>query len=99
MASEAARLALYNRLGEVIGEDNAGTLMEALPMHPAEQNATKDDIERVETRFEARFDRLEARIDGLHDVMRDQLRTYTVTTVGAMTVLTAVFGALLAVFR
>jgi hypothetical protein len=37
--------------------------------------------------LEHRFDRLESKLD-------QQIRTYTVTTVGAMTGLTAIFGVI-----
>ncbi len=63
-------------------------------------------FEQVDQRFEqldGRFDRMgrrfetvEGRMYGLQDVIRDQLRTYTVTMVGGMTALTAIFAALLA---
>jgi hypothetical protein len=45
--------------------------------------ATRIDIERLERRL----DRLESKLD-------QQIRTYTVTTVGAMTGLTAIFGVI-----
>ncbi len=63
-------------------------------------------FEQVDQRFEqldGRFDRMDRRFEtvegrmyGLQDVIRDQLRTYTVTMVGGMTALTAIFAALLA---
>jgi len=43
--------------------------------------------------------RLEARIDGLQAAMPEQMKAYMVTTIGDMTVNTAVFGAMLGVFR
>jgi uncharacterized protein (DUF3084 family) len=63
-------------------------------------------FEQVDQRFEQvdqRFDRMDRRFEtmddrmyGLQDVIRDQLRTYTVTMIGGMTALTAIFAALLA---
>ncbi len=47
-------------------------------------------------RIDGRFETMDDRMYGLQDVIRDQLRTYTVTMVGAMTALTAIFAALLA---
>ncbi len=55
--------------------------MTSLPTHPADQLATKTDIDRLEDWF----DRLEGRID-------QAIRTFTVTTVGAMTGLTGIFA-------
>jgi hypothetical protein len=47
-------------------------------------------------RMDRRFETMDDRMCGLQDVIRDQLRTYTVTMVGGMTALTAIFAALLA---
>lgn len=47
-------------------------------------------------RMDRRFETVEGRMHGLQDVIRDQLRTYTVTMIGGMTALTAMFAALLA---
>jgi len=63
-------------------------------------------FEQVDQRFEQvdgrldrmdhRFETMDDRMYGLQDVIRDQLRTYTVTMIGGMTALTAIFAALLA---
>ncbi len=47
-------------------------------------------------RMDRRFETTDDRMYGLQDVIRDQLRTYTVTMIGGMTALTAIFAALLA---
>ena len=47
-------------------------------------------------RMDSRFETMDDRMYGLQDVIRDQLRTYTVTMIGGMTALTAIFAALLA---
>lgn len=80
-SAEPSRHALYSELERVIGPEHATTLMTHLPMYPADEVATKADIARLE----ARFDRLEDRLDGMQ-------RTYLVTVVGAMTALTAIFS-------
>jgi hypothetical protein len=102
--SESARLALYSRLEEVLGPQHAETLMTSLPMESAARLSTRDDIGRLEDRFDRLEVRLEGRIDalagevrGLQGEMREHLRTYTVTTVGAMTALTGIYAALLTV--
>jgi uncharacterized protein (DUF3084 family) len=47
-------------------------------------------------RMDRRFETMDDRMYGLQEVIRDQLRTYTVTMIGGMTALTAIFAALLA---
>ncbi|MFV1961107.1 MAG: hypothetical protein ACC658_04660 [Acidimicrobiia bacterium] len=68
-------------------------------------------FDRLEARFdvlEARFDRIEERFDAfaaeirgevreMHALMHDQFRNYTITMVGAMTGLTAIFGVIVGV--
>ena len=90
-ANDAARHALYSRLEDVLGRDHADTLMTHLPRDRSDDVATKgdlavirEDIARLEARFEARFDRLEERMDRMQ-------RFYVGTTVGSMTALTAIF--------
>jgi outer membrane murein-binding lipoprotein Lpp len=103
-----ARHALYSVLQDVLGEEHADTLMTHLPQHRSDEVATGDDIARLETRFDRmddRFDRMEDRIDQLaievremNGVMRDQLRTYSLGTIGAMTALTAIFSLVVTFF-
>lgn len=83
---ESARHSLYARLEEILGHENADTLMTSLPTQSTQNLATRLDIDRLE----GRLDRLEAKLD-------QQIRTYTVTTVGAMTGLTAIFGVIVSV--
>jgi hypothetical protein len=85
-ANEPARLALYNRLGEVLGPENAETLMSILPTQPAIELATKADI--AELRSELRTD-----IRDIHKALRSQ----TNFVIGAMTALTGIFTAIVAV--
>lgn len=87
-SSESARLTLYARLEEVLGPDNAETLMMSLPTQGANSLATKADISRLEVRF----DRLEDRFDRQGERFDQHLRTYMVATVGAMTGLTGIFA-------
>jgi hypothetical protein len=102
MATESARHALYARLEEVLGDQHADTLMTHLPPGGPEQLATSDDVRELGNRFdilEGRFDRLEDRFDALQALMHDQLKTYTVTMIGAMTALTAIFGLIVTIIR
>jgi hypothetical protein len=111
MVSEASRHALYAELEHLLGTEHADTLMMSLPMEQADQLATKTDVDRLEARFdhlEARFDRLEEKFDAfaveirgeireMHTLLHDQFRNYTITMVGAMTGLTAIFGVIFGV--
>ena len=113
MATDPARLSLYNRLGEVLGFEHADTLMESLPVQPAQQLATRSDIDRLEDRIdrledridrlEDRIARLEERIDGrinaLIDSLQNHQRTYMLTVVSAMTGLTAIYSVFLALIN
>ena len=74
-ASEQRRLALRNRLIEVLGEEEAEVLMESLPPFDWHQLATKDDIkgthkaidaleERLRTEMNAGFTNLRTEMDG-----------------------------------
>lgn len=87
-ASEPARLALYNRLGEVIGPDNAETLMSSLPLQPAADLATRADI--ADTRIEMGHLRVE--IGEMRAEMRSQYRTFLILTIGSLTALTGIFS-------
>jgi hypothetical protein len=101
-SSESARLALYNRLEQVLGHENADTLMTSLPPQPGSELATKDDMSALRGdfhRLEGRFERLEDRFDRLEAKMDQHIRTYCVMTIGSMTGLTAIFGVIVTVFR
>jgi hypothetical protein len=56
------RTALHQRLTEVLGVDQALTLMSLLP---AAAPATRDDLAGIEARLSARFDAVEQRLTGL----------------------------------
>ncbi len=80
LVDEARRLALLSRLGEVLGEEEARTLIECLPPVRWEHLATKDDVKASEDRIrtemngkfalvDAEFARVHTRIDGLEHKM------------------------------
>jgi len=72
MTSNTARDALYARLRDVLGENDARTMMQLLPPGDWDQVATKADIGRLEDRMhrlEGRMDRLEGRVHGLERSM------------------------------
>jgi hypothetical protein len=108
VTSEASRHALYAELEQLLGTEHADTLMTSLPMEQADYLATKTDIrgledrfDRFETRFEQKFDAFSAEIRGevreMHKLMHAQFRNYTITMVGAMTALTAIFGVVVGI--
>ena len=80
LVEEARRLALLSRLSEVLGEEEARTLIECLPPVRWEHLATKDDVKASEDRIrtemngkfalvDAEFARVHTRIDGLEHKM------------------------------
>jgi len=54
-------------------------------------------MERQFERVDHRFEQMENRFHIVRDDLRDQMKTYTLTVVGAMTALTAIYTGLLAV--
>lgn len=90
--SEAARLAYYNHLREVIGAENAETIMSTLPVQPVSQLATRSDVDRLETRVDRLESEMRAEFSAIHKAMRDQYRNYSILTVGSLTALTAIFS-------
>jgi len=87
-SQEPARHALYAELQNVLGSKHADTLMTYLPQHRSDEVATKDDIARIE----ARFDRLEG-------IVREKQRFHPATVVGSMTALTAIFSLVVGLIR
>lgn len=80
LVDESRRLALLSRLSEVLGEQEARTLIECLPPVRWEQLATKNDVRASEDRIrtemngkfaqvDAEFARVHTRIDGLEHKM------------------------------
>lgn len=60
---ERSRNRLYNRLQEVLGPDEANDLMALLPPVGWADVATKHDLDQLESRIDARFSTLEARLE------------------------------------
>jgi tetrahydromethanopterin S-methyltransferase subunit G len=54
-------------------------------------------MERQFERVDHRFEQMENRFHIVRDDLRDQMKTYTLTVVGSMTALTAIYAGLLAV--
>lgn len=64
LVDESRRLALLDRLREVLGEEEARTLIECLPPVRWEQLATKDDVKASEERIRTEMDGKFANVDG-----------------------------------
>jgi predicted nuclease with TOPRIM domain len=74
--SEARRRDLYNSLDELLGTELAETLMAYLPAYESTELATKEDIRRLDDRFDRiedrfkqvvdRFDRIDDRLDAVN---------------------------------
>ena len=71
--------------------------MTYLPPQPVSELATKADIAELENGLKAGFDRVNDRIDRLHYQLADQLKTYTIVMIGALTALAAILGTVFAV--
>ena len=69
LVDESRRLALLNRLSEVLGDEEARTLIECLPPVRWEQLATKDDVraseERILTEMNGKFTGVEGKFTGV----------------------------------
>ena len=62
--SDPERLALYDRMTELLGPERADTLMESLPPISWDQIATKADLAVLKTEIDSRFTEIDAKIDG-----------------------------------
>lgn len=62
---ERSRQRLYTRLGEVLGEEHAMTLMAQLPPTGWNDVVRHDDLETFKQRVDARFDAVDARFDAV----------------------------------
>ena len=71
--SEESRYALMRRLEEVLGRDEAVTLIEHLPPVGWADVATKRDLEHLELRLTSRMDVLESRFDATLEAALSQL--------------------------
>ena len=68
---ERSRHVLFNRLQEILGEEQATVLMEHLPPVGWAEVATKRDLERLESQFSRDLDQLEIRFEAKLDAKID----------------------------
>jgi septal ring factor EnvC (AmiA/AmiB activator) len=71
--SEARRRDLYNSLDELLGTELAETLMAYLPAYESTELATKEDIRRLEDRFD-RIDNRFGQVDDRFGQVEDQFK-------------------------
>jgi cytochrome b len=77
---EQSRHRLYGRLQEVLGQEEATTLMEHLPAGGVGQLATKDDLRAVKDDLEHKIDAAEQRLlTEIHRTARNM--TLSLTTI------------------
>ena len=72
--SEGQRLALLNRLCEVLGEEEARTLMESLPAVHWHDLATKDDLKASEERIRTEMNGKFAEMNGKFAALTAEIR-------------------------
>ena len=70
---ERARHALYERLTEVLGMDEADTLVGYLPPVGWADVATKRDLDHLEERMDAKFAALEERMDAKSAALEERM--------------------------
>jgi hypothetical protein len=71
--SEARRRDLYNSLDELLGTELAETLMAYLPAYESTELATKEDIRRLEDRFD-RIDNRFGQVDDRFGQVEDRFK-------------------------
>lgn len=81
MIEERARIALHQRLDELLGLDEAATLMAHLPPVGWADVATRRDLELLEMKLEGSIDRLRAE---MYQALATQTRTIILTMAGMM---------------
>lgn len=97
--TDADRYQLHQRLEEILGTDEAGTLMEHLPPVGWADVATRRDLDHLGTGLRDEMRHLETRIDGRFSAFEARLfkdqRTYVLALLGSNSALLAVAFVLL----
>jgi hypothetical protein len=90
---ERSRHRLYERLQEVLGSEEATTLMEHLPAGGAGQLATKDDLSGVREDLRATRAELEHKLDVVrHELLTEIHRTARNLTLSLTTIMAVLNG-------
>jgi len=74
VVDERSRHQLYRRLEEVLGPEEATTLIEHLPPVGWADVATKHDLAALEERMDLRFARLDEHLNGRFDVIDERFK-------------------------
>ena len=61
--TERRRDDLHHRLDDLLGPDHATTLMDHLPTVPWRDLATREDVQRLRSEMEVRFDQMDLRLE------------------------------------
>jgi hypothetical protein len=94
---EQSRHRLYRRLQEVLGQDEATTLMEHLPTGGVGQLATKDDLRLVKDDLRAVRDELRHEIQAVrHELLTEIHRTARNLTLSLTTIMAVLNGIIFA---
>jgi hypothetical protein len=94
---EQSRHRLYRRLQEVLGQDEATTLMEHLPTGGVGQLATKDDLRVVKDDLRAVRDELRHEIQAVrHELLTEIHRTARNLTLSLTTIMAVLNGIIFA---
>ena len=95
--TEKSRHELYRRLEEILGPEQATTLMEHLPPVGWADVATKDDLRSLQSSLTARIDvvgsELRTEMASLSTELHSTLRTNAYLTIGAMAALVGLISA------
>ncbi|MGH2740373.1 MAG: hypothetical protein ACRDH6_07845 [Actinomycetota bacterium] len=78
---ERSRRLLYQKLEEILGQQEASTLMEHLPQAGWDQIATKDDLFATRDDLQNEIRRLEDRLIARMELTKAELMSHTLRTV------------------
>jgi hypothetical protein len=97
---EHSRHQLYQKLQEVLGEEDATTLMEHLPTGGASQLATKDDLLALRAALERRIDDLDHKADAIeHRLLTEIHRTARNLTFSLTSIIVVLNGIIFTALR
>jgi hypothetical protein len=97
---ERSRHQLYQKLQEVLGQEEATTLMEHLPTGGVGQLATKNDLLAVRTDLERKIDGLDHKVDAVrHELLAEIHRTARNMTLSLTTIMAVLNGIVFAALK
>lgn len=93
--SEVRRHDLYNRLDELLGTEEADTLMAYLPTDESTSLATKDDIRRLEDRIQGLEDHMQRLEDQIRAVNQRLDKFFLTQSAGLIAIVGTLVAAVL----